>query len=196
MTSDHNPIDTTRTVTLSCGHLGNPLNIDGIKGIGICKDGCGTQGIRSRNIPAWEPRTGSYTQDTNGNICVRETEKGATTYSSTGAVDIAWRCGCRVHSGITRTTMKQCGGTPAPKPAPNYRAPKPAPNYYARAVAVAAVSAVLFGVSVGALLAGVHGISSPTWYVVALVVNLGNFIGAGVIAARADRETNTGRNTR
>lgn len=137
---------------------------------------------------AWEPRTGRYTQDTNGNICVRETEKGATTYNSTGAVDIAWRCGCRVHSGITRTTMKQCGGTPAPKPAP---------NYYARAVSIAAVSAVLFGVSVGALLVGVFGSSgNPAWWVVALVVNLGNFIRMGVIAARAYRETNTGRHTR
>lgn len=111
MTSDHNPIDTTRTVTLSCGHLGNPLNIDGIKGLGICHDGCGTQGIRSRNIPAWEPRTGSYTQDTNGNICVRETEKCAPVISAKGAVWAEWRCGCRVYGNITKTKMKQCGGT-------------------------------------------------------------------------------------
>lgn len=180
MTSDHNPIDTTRTVTLSCGHLGNPLNIDGIKGLGICHDGCGTQGIRSRNVPAWEPRTGSYTQDTNGNICVRETEKCAPVISAKGAVWAEWRCGCRIYDNITKTKMKECGGTPAPKPAP---------NFFARFVTLAAISAVLLGASVGALLASVHGISSPTWYVVALVANLGNFIGASVLAARAHHET-------
>ena len=140
-------------------------------------------------IPAWEPRAGGHKQDMNGNVCVRETEKGASMFGTAGAVDIEWRCGCRVYSGITRTRMTMCGGTPAPKPAP-----KPAPNFFARFVTLAAISAVLLGASVGALLAGVDGISSPTWYVVALVVNIGNFIGASVLATRAHHET--GRHTR
>lgn len=205
MTTDYpNLASSTRVATLICGHIGDPLDAPSLEGLGICLEGCGIHRIRShvdtsRRIPAWEPRTGSYTQDTNGNICVRETEKCAPVISAKGAVWAEWRCGCRVYGNITKTKMKRCGGTPAPKPARKQYggtpAPKPARNYYF-AGSLAAVSAVLFGAAIGAVIVGVFGSSgNPEWLVRSLSAAY-VFTVAGMFAARAYRETNTGRPTR